>query len=295
MADGGARRHRSRRPAPELAPGRWPTRRQYDDAFEELGLRHRGAEVAELWNGRWRQAVEEWAGRSAYESEAARDLRTRALRLALRDPDGRVERALDGLRRWLATNPTHRTQRAYTRWARARNAEGEDPPVPGYDGVRNSLAVTFAQAVRVAAGELDLAEARARTTQDRAGPPGPWVELSEAARLLGCAPSMVYAHVEMGRLPPAVKFGRTRGAYLTENVLAFRDGRAIPRPDGDQVRREWLNGGEVAELIGMSHEAVQGRVARRDWRLMMPPTYHGARLVLWRRSDFEEWLAGRES
>jgi hypothetical protein len=37
-----------------LAPGRWPTRREYDDSCESLELRHRADEIAQLWNGRWR-------------------------------------------------------------------------------------------------------------------------------------------------------------------------------------------------------------------------------------------------
>jgi hypothetical protein len=70
-----------------LADGRAPTRTQCEGLVEELGLRYPASAVAELWNGRWRQAAFEFTGRASYESEEMRALRVRAEQAAVPIPN----------------------------------------------------------------------------------------------------------------------------------------------------------------------------------------------------------------
>lgn len=132
-----------------LADGRWPTQAQYEALREELGSA--ATKVAELWKGRWRQALEHFTGRGAQESERCSGVRRRVATQAWRDPAGREATALAGIRRWLDTDPPSRTARAYQRWARARSGEPEPPY--SYTGVLDVLGVYWPEALAVAAGE----------------------------------------------------------------------------------------------------------------------------------------------
>lgn len=129
-----------------LPSGGAPTQQQYTALLAELGLRHKASAVAELWNGRWRQATDHYLGRGRYENEAMTALRVRAQAAARTVQEDREAWALHGIRTWLDDEPPPINEHlmTYRRWARARNAAGADPPFYSDLAVRNNLGIRLA-------------------------------------------------------------------------------------------------------------------------------------------------------
>lgn len=274
-----------------LREGQVPTQGQYEAHLDALGLRHRATKVAELWNGRFRQATMHWSGRGVYVNERTREIMVQTRRTARKNPVDRDEWALASIRAWLHTNPAKRTVRAYARWCqRATTA-----PAPCcFHSLYEILEVGFPVAVRVADGQITLAEARERQhAQSGNSRLAPLVGAREVTRILGISRGQYQYRQKHGSLPPAMDFSRGQ-TWLREDIEAIRDGQSVPVRHHEAVRREWFDVRELAELLGCARKSIYDRVSLQRWHLVPPPTQHSTTLYAWRRDEVEAWL-GRPS
>jgi hypothetical protein len=151
--------------------GQAPTTTQFKEVSKRLGLGWSVSKVGRTWSGKWCFACEAYVGHR---------LRRSARQQGLLDAQGKrrvYEDYATSLRLWLDTNPVVETTVAYDRWAREFNAvlPRNQAPVPGWTAIGKRLRVSFRDALRVARGEVELADCPQKAGSDHTKEYGPLV------------------------------------------------------------------------------------------------------------------------
>lgn len=276
-----------------LAKGNAPTVSQFRDGCRELGLDSGPSRVIRIW-GRWRFATEAYLG--------GRQRRTAATRSRRRQQAGRErshEEYLEGIRRWLATDPASKTGKDYDEWVTEQTAQlsASERPNVGVSALRNALGLRWDDIVAVAEGRLDLTRAReARVTallaehRGRRQLVGPQV----AALLLGRAAQDVKDLAPLDKhFPVSVAMVGRSQAWLVSDIEAFRDGRRPPRRTNHELQGKLILSGEIAERLGIGPDTFRTYIQQKQWKRAPQPAGKVAGFHYWWRAEAEKWLSAR--
>jgi hypothetical protein len=256
-----------RRVASELGvePGRL-TLPRFDGARGRLGIELSGREIADAWGG-WRIARATLV--SGHGRETAQQ---QALRQAYRRGYPTHESYLDGIRLWLASDPPSRTLVAYERWGRAQNAQLPPDALPfaSHQVIRNNLGLKWAEVIRVATGEIELAKAsrprpKRRPFENR-GARHDLVNRSEVVKMLRVSPGRASRLFDKSTFPtPVLVIGTVRHWYR-EDVVAYKRRLPFPRRQPNELAGDYVGTREIAKMAGCSLAAVKiGADNPRGW------------------------------
>jgi hypothetical protein len=234
-----------------LKSGVAPTVTQFDEAASALGLSWNKSRVIRVW-GRWRFAAEAYRG----ERSAARTVNAPIAR----GRDRKTEEYLPALRAWLKSNPVDRSHRAYTSWAKQRNARlasGEER-LPIKIPVSH-LKVAWNDLKALAEGTLSLAEVqpfeRLRSAPELPGPHN-LIGTKGVAELLGLSPAGANVRLQRSDFPlPALQVPSVK-LWRREDVEAYARGETFPDRVPNELRPLYLTSKEVADRFGCSVSLV---------------------------------------
>ena len=140
----------------EARPIRSLTVAAFDSAPEAVRQGLRSGQVISAF-GKWSIALGQMRGETPRMTEAKR-ARLQALNLkSVVREDGLVS-----IRTWLKTQPPSTIEKLYKEWSRAQNARSGETHVkhPTSDYIRRELRATWPDIVRIAKGEISIAEAK---------------------------------------------------------------------------------------------------------------------------------------
>jgi predicted DNA-binding transcriptional regulator AlpA len=266
----------------ENPDGQWPTAREFDEANRGTGWSCN--RVAKAW-GRWVFALEALDGRPTRPTRAQRDLRRK-----IAGKDSMYEDPIVSIRAWLLTNPSARTDDSYDAWTRLANDTMDDGEAlkPGSSAVRDALVIPFTEAIRVALGEIELADAKTSKEQPNSTwstGPHQFVGRTEIAQILGMTRPAVTTLINRHDFPQPVLVLPKGNAWLLDDVMAYAEGRPFPLRSRDEFRDEYLVTQELALLLNVTPAAL-----RQPNAAAPPRTGAIVGASIWLRSDVERWL-----
>ena len=274
----------------ELPKEQTPTVTQFDHACRELGLPWTRSRVVRAW-GRWRRACAAYLGEEL--SESARQL---AYRRRLRGRRSQYENPLAAVRRWLATDPPSTGPRDYDAWVHdeATRVSEDAVRLPRSIAIRTRLELSWADVIRVARREVDVADLAPRTPRthrDWTSGPHDLISIQAVAGLLGCSITEAHGRVKEPGFPPVVAvFGSTR-AWLRDDVQKFIENPSVGTPVRRALREEYLDAHELAALIGLS-----ARTIKNQPKATFPqPTGCVGSTRYWHRADVDAWIREHEA
>lgn len=263
--------------------GAWPTTKEFDALGDELdGWTSR--RVNRAW-GRWKFAIKALDGGRVRLTPAQRSAASKAA-----GRRGRFDAPVSCVGRWLETSPVDKTRDGYIEWSgRYNEAAGEDDLLMlSPRAMNDALGIPWRETVRVASGEISLAEAtRSQPDKRTTWTSGPhdFVSSTEIAVILGRPRERVYKAMLRHDFPAHVAtFGRVR-VWLRSDIEAYRDGRPFPVRGANELRAAYLDARELAELL-----RIQPGSIRHPDTATPPMTGVVARASYWLISDVEEWL-----
>lgn len=274
----------------KLPEGRAPTAAAFDDVCRELDLGWTRSRVIRAW-GRWRTACAALDGRNI--PLTARQL---AYYSKFRGRSTKRMPALTALRRFVESAPPKERTVDYACWAREQNerlGEGE-LLFPSVAMVFKGLPVTWRDALRVARGEVALAdvpERKVRRYESWVSGPNDLVSMGDVMKLLGVSRSEADGRAREEEFPaPVVRLGSTRG-WLRSDVEAYARGEPVPQRQENELQHQYLDGHDLGRLIGLSFLTI-----RLGPKGMFPPfTGRLAATKYWLRSDVERWIAANQA
>jgi hypothetical protein len=271
-----------------LTAGRAPTAEQFNRS-SAAALRGWGARrVARAW-GQWAFATAAYRGERPAASAAQRAIQRTARQGVHRARDDYLE----GIRRWLRTTPRSRTARDYDEWRKEynRSRPAGELPVVSYSMLRKALPWPWDETLRVAARELDPADAHPRRASRARKPlhgPDGLISLKEVRAITGlgktAARNLTYARgfPHPAYVQPAGP--RTR-LWRRREVAAYLAGEPIP-PLGS-LQEKYVNRDQVAMRLGVGKVTVTTRSSPR----VPEPEVRVGGLQLWLNSRIEEMEA----
>lgn len=269
----------------DLREGVWPTAQQFNDLNRGRGWNT--TRVGDAW-GRWRFALDALNGRRVRPTSAQREQRSK-----IAGRDSKYEDPISALRRWRREQPDARSHDAYDAWTRRVNESlaDDDALMPGSTVIRDSLVIPFTEAVRVADGEITLAEARSSTTQANTTwtrGPHDFVTKVGIARITGKTRPQVATLIRRHDFPKPVLVTGKGEAWLREDVEAFAAGGSFPDREHYELQELYLTAEQVADLLGVTPAALRQKNGASPPRIGQ---INGASIYY--LPDIEDWLARR--
>src|ERR1700728_4630048 len=140
----------------ELPEGQAPGVQEYEQTRKALGLELSSATIIRRWNA-WREVC-----KAARGERVSLTVRQRELFRSARKREYRGEEWLAGVREWLSSGASRTYRLDYDAWAIERNESAPHlPPVSTGKSVIDALVLPWTLTLRVARGELNLADAQA--------------------------------------------------------------------------------------------------------------------------------------
>lgn len=263
--------------------GVWPTSKEFDALSGELGG-WTPRRVTRAW-GRWRFAIEALEGERVRLTPAQHAAASKAA-----GRRGRFDAPIPCVRRWLETMPLDTLKGTYIDWSRAYNAAAcaDDLLMLSPRTINDILGIPWRETVRVAAGEISLADAKRSETDKRTtwtSGPHDFVSSTEICTLLGRPRERVYNEMRRNAFPTYVAvFGRSR-VGVRSDIEAYRDGLPFPARQPNELRGDYFDAHELAEILRIQPSSI-----RHPDTATPPITGVVARTSYWLRSDTEEWL-----
>lgn len=272
-----------------LPKGRGPTTTQFKAEAPDVAPEWNVSRVTRLW-GRWRFAVDAYEGRR---------MRATADQIALRLGEPlrpySEEECLNALRTWLASEPRRATMEHYTRWHIEYNDRlpAGERRLPSSSTIKNRLQVWFDEALKVARGEVELAEAQ-RNHAERVsrGRRHDWtrtehdlVGIQWVARCAGTAVAVAARRThQAGFPPPALTLGKRR-AWLREDVESYYHGEPLSEREANWLQPLYLSSVQAAAMVGRDRGAL---LLNLD--TLPKPAGRVAGELFFLRSEVEQWV-----
>lgn len=238
--------------------------------------------------GKWSIAVGQMRGETPRMTETKR-ARLKALNL------GSVvhEDGLESIKSWLKTEPPSTIEKLYKEWSRAQNARSGETHVKHHtsDFIRRKLGATWPDIVRIAKGELTVAEAKAPRLAV-----GHWwsakehdlVDLSDVKNILGGGSTMAARRTYSADFPVPVIVVHDRRIWFRSDVDAFANGDLpVPKRTVNELGKTYVATAEFAQTLNISQSAL--RVTNR----LPPPVGQLAGTLFWRRTDMNAFIKFR--
>ncbi len=177
--------------------------------------------------------------------------------------------------------------------AEARQPASPSPTLPhALSGtITTGLGLCWSECLRVARGEVALAEARPKHVRRRTegGGPDDLVSLAGIRLLFALTPEQAeYLANRSGFPVPVLVVGANR-MWIRSDVVAFKEGRPFPAREENELRERYYVASEVAALLGIAEKTLRAATTRKP-----PMTAKVARRALWLKKDVECWLAEEE-
>lgn len=270
-------------------PGEMPTPDEFDATAAKIAPSWNRSKVIRAW-GKWRFAKSAYLRGEVRTTGETRKLLSVVGTSKARSPESYVV----FVRKWLDTNPSGTFKRDYQAWVKKYNEtlkEGDDP-APSVYRVYSKLRITWEDVVRVARGEITLAEARPTQARDRklvCEGPHDLVSITEIQEKLGCTRPTANTKTRKPGFPvPVFSTGRVR-LWMREDVEAYLEGESFPKREEDELGDEYLRVIEVADRLGVAEVSVASYTVRHLPR----PTVNLGGVRLWHVSVIEETLEKR--
>jgi predicted DNA-binding transcriptional regulator AlpA len=229
--------------------------------------------------GRWRAAQAIVRGNWIPETARQQRLRARLYRRRRSDAD-----YLDGPRAFLATAPRPAGVRAYDAWVREQRQKGT--MWPGSATIRKQLGRPWSEILAAApSGQFPALDEQTLPE---------FIPAATAARILGLTDATL---LKNPTYPTHVLMGGNAVLYLSEDILAFREGRPVPKRNAASYQARYLRADELAQMLGFSNpESVYQLLSRKLYHLIPKPSIRVPGVaVLWLRSDVERFIPQREA
>jgi len=222
----------------------------------------------------------------------------RARRGGLGTSRGGTEHPLTCLRRFLNQEPPPASTALddYVRWAKEMNEHlptGWTRLFENADGIRISLATSWAGALDVARGMKTLEEARAETLTARLAAAGPLVGSQLAGWMLGMHRGGAYTRRPDYPKPVVQMFG-SNWLWRRSDIEAYGAGqRDFDHPQG-AMQAEYVDSHEIAERLGITPNNVRVRVDNFEWLRIPKPAGKAGKYLYWFRAEVESWFVERK-
>jgi predicted DNA-binding transcriptional regulator AlpA len=260
--------------------GKAPTTTQFREVSKRLQLGWSVSRVGRAW-GRWRFACEAFTGHR---------LRKTAFQNTLLDVNtGKravYENPLTAIYLWLESKPVLEQITVYDAWARELNADlplGQ-LPVTMWSTIASNLRVSFADAIRVARGEEELANCR-RKRRNQVRDYGPLVSRGWIASTYGLSEYQAANVPFRPDFPSPVVTLSNTNAWLKEDVEAYFTEQPFPRRKKYSMQDEFLSLAELAPMMGKRYAKQISQTT-----LIPEPAGMVGKTRYWRRSEVKRWL-----
>jgi predicted DNA-binding transcriptional regulator AlpA len=266
-----------------LPEGQAPTTTQFREVSKRLGLGWSVSKVGRAWSGKWRFACEAYVGHR---------LRRSARQQGVLDAQGKrrvYEDYVTSLRLWLDTNPLVETTVAYDRWSREFNEvlPRNQAPVSGWTTIYHNLRVSFRDVLRVARGEVALADCPKKAGGDHTKEHGPLASRQWIAGEYGLSAHQAANVPRHPDFPKPVVLFSGRRAWLRDDVRAYFEGRRVPKRTEFELQDQYLGLAELAALMGKPPSRLKSQTMKRP-----PQAGLVSRTRYWERREVERWMQG---
>jgi predicted DNA-binding transcriptional regulator AlpA len=249
------------------------------------------ARVIRSW-GRYRFAERAYRHESVPMMAADRSLRRQSSGLAHPYEDPIV-----GIRQWLATEPALLHTGDYDAYAREHNdalikGKASGLALTMSPTVRARLQLRWEDVLRVAKGEAAYEDLRAEHDKERAeADDGPLdlISTTVIAFILGLGRATVERERKREGFPKPVAVVAGRYAWLRSDVLAYREGEAVPERTQGEMQHLIMDSDEVAKLLGIQPKSVRW-ATQRGSSTVPPADGHVGSGLYWLRENVEAWL-----
>lgn len=249
------------------------------------------ARVIRAW-GRYRFAEQAFRHEKVPIMAAERSLRRQSAGVA--HP---YETSLAGVRKWLATEPALPRLSDYDAYAHEHNDALTTGKASGLalamsKAVRARLRLNWEDVLRVAKGEAEYEELRTQHDQKRAeaddGPLG-LISTTVIEFHLGLNKQSVKRRREREDFPRPVAVVTGRYAWLLSDILAYREGEAVPERTQGEMQHLIMDSDEIAKLLGIQPASVRWAIKSRS-TTVPPADGHVGNALYWLRENVEAWL-----
>ena len=273
-----------------LPKGEAPGVMQYEAARKELGLTLSVWAIERRWHS-WHEVRKALRGKTVRKTARERSRFQAAVR---RRPTR--EEWLAGVKEWLEGRPPSMLALDYDAWAVERNEANPDlPPVSPTSAIRGALSLSWRETLKVARGELSLAEAQARHKKKLRRESGGFVSIHGVALIRGFTRPQASHHVKIDRTFPPYAF-KLHGerVWHWEDVEAHHKGEPFPKRKRGEMQGEVFDTKDITRLCGLARREIYD-VMRRPRPNVPSPAGHISRHPYWMRAEVEAWLAERRT
>jgi hypothetical protein len=270
-----------------LPEGEAPGVTQYEAVRKELGLKLSVWTIERRWHS-WHEIRKALRGQAVRKTARERSRFQAAVR---HRPRG--EEWLAGVREWLESRPPSLLALDYDAWAVERNQARPDlPPASTEHSIHDALCLFWPETLKVARGDLSLAQAQARQKRKLRRESGGFVSVHGVALIRGFTMGQARHHMHADpTFPPyAFKLSGAR-AWRWEDVEAHHKGEPFPKRKRGEMQGEVFDAERIARLCRLRradlHDALRrGRDAPR-------PAGRVSKRPYWWRAEVEAWLDER--
>jgi predicted DNA-binding transcriptional regulator AlpA len=273
-----------------LPAGEAPGVMQYEAARKELGLTLSVWAIERRWHS-WHEIRKALRGKTVRKTARERSRFQAAVRHR-----PRREEWLAGVKEWLEGRPPSMLALDYDAWAVERNqANPELPPATTEHSIHDALGLSWQETLKVARGDLSLAEAQARHKRKLRRESGGFVSLHGVALIRGFTLGQAGHHARADRTFPPYAFMLHRArVWRWEDVEAHHKGEPFPKRKRGEMQGEVFGTNHIMRLCGLTGPELYEAIRRR--RPDVPrPAGRVSQQPYWLRAEVEAWLDERRA
>jgi hypothetical protein len=264
--------------------GRVPTMEEFDQVAPELGIDWNAQRIGRALGG-FKTAVAILNGERPRPSAGQEAKRRAAVGRGRTHETYKV-----ALKTWLDTKPESEGVRDYTAFAAEYNRGRGELWLPSASAIKKGLTLPWQECLRFARDETTLAAATKALLAARASRtsgPDDLIGVREIGALLDLDTTATWQlTLSDGFPPPAIVFGAKRG-FLSEHVVAYREGQRQWSHKRDCLRRRYLDVYELAAVIAAKPSSVS---TRSPATISPPPTGRVSGRSYWLKADVGAWI-----